>query len=185
MRRDSTRESERELQRPLDLACTIQKKRRNKIRHLWLWLVCCSLLPTCYFHQPFTSIRGKSIIELIFDGDLTICAVHCVCVQNSELDFFFFLTLCFGSLCFTFIWPSVVHWALSIRNQSVKSVHIYTDETVERRLPWNKLRKPSNHNAPSGEHRFTMKKYFTTDLTKKLNSDRACKNKVSPSTWKL
>ena len=38
------REGEREEQRPL--ACTIQKKRRNKIRNLWLWLVCCSLLLT-------------------------------------------------------------------------------------------------------------------------------------------
>jgi len=84
MGRDSMRESERELQQPL--ACTIKKKRRNKIRNLWLWLVCCCLLPTCYFHRPFTSIRGKSIIELITDGDLTVCAVHCVCVQNSELD---------------------------------------------------------------------------------------------------
>ena len=37
------------------LVCTIQKKRRNKIRNLWLWLVCCSLLPTCNFHhRPFT-----------------------------------------------------------------------------------------------------------------------------------
>ena len=43
------REGEREEQRPL--ACTIQKKRRNKIRNLWLWLVCCSLLPTCNFHH--------------------------------------------------------------------------------------------------------------------------------------
>ena len=33
------------------LVCTIQKKRRNKIRNLWLWLVCCSLLPTCNFHH--------------------------------------------------------------------------------------------------------------------------------------
>ena len=49
------REGEREEQRPL--ACTIQKKRRNKIRNLWLWLICCSLLPTCNFHhRPFTSI---------------------------------------------------------------------------------------------------------------------------------
>ena len=49
------REGEREEQRPL--ACTIQKKRRNKIRNLWLWFVCCSLLPTCNFHhRPFTSI---------------------------------------------------------------------------------------------------------------------------------
>ena len=48
------REGEREEKRPL--ACTIQKKRRNKIRNLWLWLVCCSLLPTCNFHhRPFTS----------------------------------------------------------------------------------------------------------------------------------
>ena len=31
-----------------------QKKRRNLIRNLWLWLVCCFLLPTCYFHRPFT-----------------------------------------------------------------------------------------------------------------------------------
>ena len=49
------REGEREEQRPL--ACTIQKKRRNKIRNLWLWLVCCSLLPTCnVHHRPFTYI---------------------------------------------------------------------------------------------------------------------------------
>ena len=49
-----TREGEREEQWPL--ACTIQKKRRNKIRKLWLWLVCCSLLPTCNFHhRPFTA----------------------------------------------------------------------------------------------------------------------------------
>ena len=39
------------------LVCTIQKKRRNKIRNLWLWLGCCSLLPTSNFHhQPFTYI---------------------------------------------------------------------------------------------------------------------------------
>ena len=31
-----------------------QTERRNKIRNLWLWLVCCSLLPTCYFHRPST-----------------------------------------------------------------------------------------------------------------------------------
>ena len=47
------REGEREEQWPL--ACTIQKKRRNKIRNLWLWLFCCSLLPACNFHhRPFT-----------------------------------------------------------------------------------------------------------------------------------
>ena len=41
-------------QRPL--ACTIKKKRRNKIRNHWLWLVRCSLLPTCYFHRPCTLV---------------------------------------------------------------------------------------------------------------------------------
>ena len=49
---DSTRKSEMQFQRPL--TCTIQKKRRNKIRNFWLWLVCCCLLPTCYFHWPFS-----------------------------------------------------------------------------------------------------------------------------------
>ena len=56
------REGEREEQRPL--ACTIQKKRRNKIRNLWLWLVCCSLLPTCNFHhRPFTYIYMVCVSE--------------------------------------------------------------------------------------------------------------------------
>ena len=56
---DSTRESERQYQWPL--ACTIQKKRKNQIMTLWLWLVCCCLLPTCYFHRWFTFIfcQGK------------------------------------------------------------------------------------------------------------------------------
>ena len=52
------RESERrrEGRTTTSLVCTIQKKRRNKIRNLWLWLLCCSLLPTCNFHhRPFTS----------------------------------------------------------------------------------------------------------------------------------
>ena len=44
--------SERQYQWPLIF--TIKKERRNKIRNLCLWLVCCSLLPTCYFHQLFT-----------------------------------------------------------------------------------------------------------------------------------
>ena len=48
---DRAREGEREQR---TLVCTIQKKRRNKIRNLWLWLVCCSILPTCNFHRPFT-----------------------------------------------------------------------------------------------------------------------------------
>ena len=38
--------------RPLE--CTIRQERRNKIRSLWLWFVCYSLLPTCYFHRLFT-----------------------------------------------------------------------------------------------------------------------------------
>ena len=36
-----------------------QNKRRNKIRNLWLWLVCYCLLPTCYFHWLFTLWRRK------------------------------------------------------------------------------------------------------------------------------
>ena len=36
------------------LACTIRQERRNKIRSLWLWFVCYSLLPSCYFHRLFT-----------------------------------------------------------------------------------------------------------------------------------
>ena len=37
------------------------KERRNKIRNLWLWLVCCSLLPTCNFHhRPFTLVVVKT-----------------------------------------------------------------------------------------------------------------------------
>ena len=32
-----------------------QKKRKEQNRNVSLWLVCCSLLPTCYFHRPFTS----------------------------------------------------------------------------------------------------------------------------------
>ena len=32
----------------------VPSKEKNKIRNLWLWLVCCCLLPTCYFHRPFT-----------------------------------------------------------------------------------------------------------------------------------
>ena len=53
--RRRSREDEREEQRPL--ACTIKQKRRNKIRNLWLWLVCCSLLPTCNFHHRPFAIR--------------------------------------------------------------------------------------------------------------------------------
>ena len=53
------REGEREEQRPL--VCSIQKKRRNKIRNLWLWLVCCSLLPTCCFYRPFTTVTYSSV----------------------------------------------------------------------------------------------------------------------------
>ena len=35
-----------------------EKRRRNKIRNLWLWLVCCYLLPTCNFHhRPFTTTK--------------------------------------------------------------------------------------------------------------------------------
>ena len=44
---ETAREKKRE-------AITTIKKNRNKIRNLWLWFVCSSLLPTCYFHQPFT-----------------------------------------------------------------------------------------------------------------------------------
>ena len=32
-----------------------KKKKKKEIRNLWLWLVCCSLLPPCYFHRPSTS----------------------------------------------------------------------------------------------------------------------------------
>ena len=56
---DSARENEREEQRPP--VCTIQKKRRNKIRNLWLWLVGCSLLPACNFHRPFTMTKHMRI----------------------------------------------------------------------------------------------------------------------------
>ena len=81
--RDSARESERQEQRPL--ACTIKRKRRNKIRNLWLWLVCCSLLPTCYFHRPFTSIPGlkpaPSVDPVCFA--CTYCRLH-----GDSLSFF-------------------------------------------------------------------------------------------------
>ena len=61
------REGEREEQRPLE--CTIQKKRRNKIRNLWLWFVCCSLLPTCNFHhRPFTHTKHFLVYQLIFQS---------------------------------------------------------------------------------------------------------------------
>ena len=47
------RESKKRYQRPL--ADTIQKKKdEEKNRNIWLWLVCCCLLPACYFHQPLT-----------------------------------------------------------------------------------------------------------------------------------
>ena len=64
----------------------------------------CGLFVVAYF-QPATSIGplqvlGKSIIELITDGDLTVCAVHCVCVQNSELDFLIFFNIVFWFLVF-------------------------------------------------------------------------------------
>ena len=47
------RESKKRYQRPL--ADTIHKKKdEEKNRNIWLWLVCCCLLPACYFHQPLT-----------------------------------------------------------------------------------------------------------------------------------
>ena len=46
--------------------CTIKQKRRNKIRGLWLWLVCCSLLPSCYFHHPFTFTYKTLLFEFEF-----------------------------------------------------------------------------------------------------------------------
>ena len=46
-----------------------QKKKRNYIRNLWLWLVCCSLLPTCYFHRPFTfRLVGFRLRSSLFSG---------------------------------------------------------------------------------------------------------------------
>ena len=38
-------------------------KKRNKNRNIWLWLVGCFLLPTCYFHWPFTHSTSQSMIQ--------------------------------------------------------------------------------------------------------------------------
>ena len=34
------------------------------MRKLWLQLVCCSLLPACYFHQPPTLLWNKNKLEI-------------------------------------------------------------------------------------------------------------------------
>ena len=64
-KKESVTETEREWQQPL--TCTTKKKRSNKIRNLWLWLNCCSLLPTCYFHRSLylalTSMTGSREAE--------------------------------------------------------------------------------------------------------------------------
>ena len=41
-----------------------KERRRHQTRNLWLWFVCCSLLPTCYFHRPFTSGADEQDLEV-------------------------------------------------------------------------------------------------------------------------
>ena len=36
------------------LSYITSEKKSNKNRNIWLWLVCCCLLPTYCFHRPFT-----------------------------------------------------------------------------------------------------------------------------------
>ena len=60
---------------------TIKKKRRNKIRNLWLWLVCCSLLPTCYFHRPFTLALTLSLcLYCYFHRPFTLALTLSLCL---------------------------------------------------------------------------------------------------------
>ena len=50
-----------------DLSYVTSKERRNKIRNIWLWLVCCSLLPACNFHRPSTIVFQKVFWTLSCD----------------------------------------------------------------------------------------------------------------------
>ena len=52
--RERNKKTRGDTQRPL---ADITEKKRNEInRNFWLWLVCCCLHPTFYFHRPFTCI---------------------------------------------------------------------------------------------------------------------------------
>ena len=63
---------------------------QRKVRNLWLWLVCCSLLPTCNFHRAFAIIirRGEK------RGHCLICP-HAVWKGQTNQNTFYFFNNCF------------------------------------------------------------------------------------------
>ena len=62
-----------------DLSYVPSKKNKKIKRNLWLWLLCCSSLPTCNFHRPFTlgsssllGVESLSWSGVFFFFDLTV-----------------------------------------------------------------------------------------------------------------